>query len=103
MKKYNNITVNLTYTELVKNNSFPLTSPLLGADYFREKGYTAKVVGNRLIITGEYITWEYAVSYEVDGLDWCKERSYRDIVDALHRIAQIKLYNVERYINRKTW
>lgn len=103
MKKYNNITVNLTYTEVVKNNSFPMTSPVLCADYYREQGYTAKVVGNRLIITGEYVTWEYTVSYDVDGLDWFKERSYSRIVETLTHIAQIKLYNIERYINRKTW
>lgn len=103
MKK-NNIAVRLTYTEVVKGNHFPLTSTLLIADHFREQGYAAKVVGNRLTITSAYgTTWEYAVSYEVDGLDWCKDRSYSRIVETLNHIVQAKLYNIERYINRKTW
>lgn len=104
MKKYNNITVSLTYTEVVKNNSFPMTSPVLIADYYRERGFTAKVVGNRLTITGDYgMTWEYAVSYEVYGINWEKDSDYGRIVDTLHRIVRTRLHNIERYINRKTW
>lgn len=102
--KQNNINVRLTFTELVKDNHFPMTSTDLIADHFRKQGYAAKVTGNRLTVTTIYgIAWEYAVSYEVYGLNWNKDRNYRRIVDTLNHIVQAKLYNLERYINRKTW
>lgn len=108
-----NIIIKLHYTKLnrqpdMRTNGFPLSgNTFMLSDWYRENGYTAHKDGNLLIISRAGMNlWEYVVSYDIDGVQHCMERSAVDNTrfwQTVDRIVDIRLNQLVKYINRKTW
>lgn len=101
----NKISVTIHYTEVTAKSDFPLSgNTLILADFYRKSGFKAELKGNKLTITSPLgIMWEYAISYELDGLDCSKDRDYARVFSVINNIINIRVYNTIRYINRCAW
>jgi hypothetical protein len=108
-----NITIELHYTEInrkpdMRRNRFPLSgNTLMLSDWYREHGYTAHRDGNLLVISRADINlWEYVVSYDIDGIQHYMERSDADNMrfwQTVDRIVDMRLNQLVKHINHKTW
>lgn len=108
-----NITIELHFTKLNRNpgiqdKTFPLSgNTLMLSDWYREHGYTAHRDGNLLVISQAGMNvWEYVVSYDIDGIQHYMARSTVDNMrfwQTVDRIVDMRLNQLVKYINRKTW
>lgn len=107
----NSITITIHYNEVIafsENNKtvdFPMScNTLLIADYYRNNGWTAELNGTMLTVRHSCgLTKQFAVSYELSGLDCSKNRNYNKVFATINNIVYERLHRTVRYINHKAW